>query len=49
MYEASEIVVIGEAHNLILGQKPFELNTMDSEGITNRMERQMDDIDETDE
>lgn len=49
MYEASKIVAIGDAHDLILGQKPFELSTMDSEGISNRMERQMDDIDEADE
>ncbi len=49
MYVAAEVVTIGDAHNLILGQKPFQMSTMDSEGITNRLERNMDDIDEADE
>jgi hypothetical protein len=49
MYEAPEVVTIGDAHDLILGQKPFQMSTMDSEGITNRLDRDMDDIDEADE
>lgn len=48
MYEASEVVAIGDAHNLILGVKPFGMNSMDSEGIINRLDR-VDDIDEADE
>ncbi len=46
MYEASEIVTIGAAHQLILGSKP-ELLHVDSEGSAGYDERQMD-IDETD-
>jgi hypothetical protein len=49
MYKASEVVAIGEARDLIRGQKPFQMSTMDSEGSTNRLERDMDDIDESDE
>ena len=48
MYEASEIVTIGAAHNLILGTKPFLQSNLDSEGMLNRDERQMD-MDEGDE
>ena len=46
MYEASEIVVIGAAHQLILGAKP-ELLHLDAEGSAGYDERLMD-IDETD-
>ena len=46
MYEASEVVTIGAAHQLILGTKP-ELLNFDSEGWAGYDERQMD-IDETD-
>jgi len=46
MYEASEIVTIGAAHELILGQK-FEATHVDGEGASQRDERFMD-IDETD-
>jgi hypothetical protein len=49
MYEVPEVIAIGDAHNLILGQKPFQMSTMDSEGMTNRLDRGMDDIDEADE
>lgn len=48
MYEASEVLAIGSAHELILGVKPFSLNNMDSEGQTDYADR-IDDIDETDE
>ena len=48
MYEASEVIAIGEAHELILGVKAFLLNYTDQEGETNRSER-VDDIDEVDE
>lgn len=48
MYEASEVVAIGDAHELILGVKPFYIFITDSEGLLNRNER-VDDIDETDE
>jgi len=46
MYEASEIVTIGAAHQLILGSKP-ELLHIDAEGSVGYDEEQMD-IDETD-
>lgn len=48
MYEAPEVVAIGEAHDLILGVKPFQLNVTDSESAINRLERE-EDIDESDE
>lgn len=48
MYEASDVVAIGDAHELILGVKPFYLSNTDLEGAINRAER-VDDIDETDE
>ena len=47
MYEASEVIAIGEAHDLILGIKPLA-TLFDSEGLANRDER-VDDIDETEE
>ena len=46
MYEASEIVTIGAAHELILGVK-LEATQVDQEGATGYDERFMD-IDETD-
>ena len=49
MYEAPEITSMGAAHDLILGQKPILLGYMDSEGATDRYERQTDDIDEVDD
>ena len=48
MYEASDIVTIGAAHEMVRGQKPFLLDVMDSETIPNRLER-VEDIDEVDE
>lgn len=48
MYEASDVVAIGAARDLILGQKPFQQDTIDSELIDNRREREMD-IDEVDD
>ena len=48
MYEAPEILEMGNAHELILGQKPFKLSNMDSEFATDRDERQID-IDEVDD
>jgi hypothetical protein len=47
MYEASEVIAIGEARELILGVKPIVLS-VDEEGEPNRANR-VDDIDETDE
>jgi hypothetical protein len=46
MYEASAIVTIGAAHELILGIK-FEATHVDNEGAAGYDERVMD-IDETD-
>ncbi len=48
MYEAPEVVAIGEAHDLILGVKPFQLNAVDGEQAINRLDRE-EDIDESDE
>jgi hypothetical protein len=48
MYKAPEIVAIGAAHDLILGQKPFSSDPMDAELEVNRAER-VADIDEVDE
>ena len=47
MYEASEIVAIGAAHELILGVKPPQ-PTIDNEQQSGFAERVLD-IDETDE
>ena len=47
MYEASDIVAIGAARELILGQKPWDPEIIDSETIEQRRERVMD-IDEVD-
>ena len=48
MYEAPEVLAIGEAHELILGIKPFEENFVDSELVAQRSER-IDDVDESDD
>ena len=48
MYEASDVVAIGNAHELILGVKPFLSGWVDQEGALNRNER-IDDIDESDD
>lgn len=48
MYEPSDIVAIGAAHELILGQKPISTNPMDSDFELNRAEK-VADIDEVDE
>ena len=48
MYEAPEVLSISEAHNLILGVKPW-CGCLDSEGMLNYAERNMDDIDESDD
>lgn len=48
MYEASDIVAIGAAHELIRGQKPFSMNPMDSDFEINRADK-VEDIDEVDE
>ncbi len=45
MYEAADVDSIGCAHDLVMGVKPFCLNIMDSELVTNRCER-VEDIDE---
>jgi len=47
MYEASEIVAIGTAHELILGVKPPQ-PTIDNEQLSGFAERVLD-IDETEE
>ena len=49
MYEASEVAAIGAAHELILGVKPFQQSAIDSELVENRLNRDMDDIDEVDD
>ena len=46
MYEASEVIALGAANELIRGSKPFEPETIDSENVEQRLNRQMDDIDE---
>ena len=48
MYEASDIVAIGAARELILGSKPFQQDNLDSDLVWNRRDEEMD-IDETDE
>ena len=48
MYEASNVIAIGEAHELIQGIKPFQLGYTDSELASDRADR-VDDIDESDE
>ena len=46
MYEASEVVALGAANEMIQGSKPFAPDIIDSEFIEERLNRQMDDIDE---
>jgi hypothetical protein len=46
MYEASDVVAIGEARELILGVKPFLQSYIDQQGEINRAE-EVSDIDET--
>jgi hypothetical protein len=46
MYEAPDIVAIGEAREMILGVKPFLLDYTDEKGDINRAEP-VSDIDET--
>ena len=48
MYEASEVIAIGEAHELILGVKPWLPFNVDEEGEVNYADRDGD-VDETDE
>ena len=48
MYEAPEVLAIGEAHELILGVKPFLQDNVDSELILDRAER-VEDVDESDD
>ena len=46
MYEASEVIALGAANKLIQGSKPFAPETIDNELQEDRLNRQMDDIDE---
>ena len=46
MYEASEVIALGAANELVRGSKPFAPETIDNENIEARLNRQMDDIDE---
>jgi hypothetical protein len=48
MYEASDVVEIGAARELILGQKPWEPDTIDSDLVEDRRDKFMD-IDELDD
>ena len=48
MYEAPEVLAIGEAHELILGVKPFYLDNVDSELALDRLDR-VEDVDESDD
>ena len=48
MYEAPEVLAIGEAHDLILGVKPFLKDNIDSDQALDRAEP-VEDIDETDD
>ena len=48
MYEAPEVLAIGEAHELILGVKPFYLDNIDGELELDRLQR-VEDVDETDD
>lgn len=48
MYEAPDFVALGDAHELIRGQKPTSQNPMDSLGLPQRAEP-IDDIDEVDD
>lgn len=46
MYEASEVIALGAANEMIRGSKPFAPDTIDNELVEDRLNRQMDDIDE---
>ena len=48
MYEAPEVLAIGEAQNLILGVKPFRQDYIDTEGWIGFNEP-VEDIDESDD
>ena len=48
MYEAPEVLAIGEAHNLILGVKPFLKDYIDGEPAIDRADP-VEDIDETED
>jgi len=48
MYEAPEVLALGEAHDLILGVKPFLKDYTDQEILPDRYER-VEDIDESDD
>ena len=47
MYESPEVLAVGNAHELILGVKPFLPEYIDAELVTNREDR-VEDIDEND-
>jgi hypothetical protein len=46
MYEASEVVALGAANEMIQGTKPWAPETIDSEFIEEHQNRLMNDIDE---
>lgn len=46
MYEASEVIALGAANDLIQGIKPFAPEVIDNETKPDRMDR-VDDIDES--
>jgi len=48
MYEAPEVLAIGEAHDLILGVKPFFLDNIDAENKVDRADP-VEDIDESED
>ena len=48
MYEAPEVLALGEAHDLILGVKPFLKDYIDGEPSVDRAEP-IEDIDETED
>lgn len=48
MYEAPEVLAIGEAHDLILGVKPFLKDYIDERLVVDRYEP-IDDVDESDD
>lgn len=48
MYEAPEVLAIGEAHELILGVKPFLKDNIDGELAIDRSDP-VEDVDESDD
>ena len=46
MYEASEVIALGAANEMIQGTKPWAPDIIDSEFIEEHQNRLMDDIDE---